>query len=274
MAQVVTRTRYPFRTAKSLSRAGGVRGRPDSSRRGAEPRPSHRLPLDVPTPGWFVPPARTMVAVLLLAAFGVGKLFSDNVRSRPGNDDAHHPEHLPGDGKGDPDGSGKPSPGNPVKGKPGTAPPFRVRVLTAGSTCLPHRGRCGGSPRPYTRTAPRRRLHHGLAVRRGRHRRHARLDLGGKLRIGEVGLVPGYAKTDPRARSTATPRTTGSRRCAGPSPTVDRVQKLDGSARDASCSAPDPAGGCRPVTLEVLSSVRGPRNTSPSARSSCRRAVG
>lgn len=230
--------------------------------------PSHRLPLDRPErPGWFVPALlATMVAVLLLAAFGIGKLFSDNVSSGSGNDDELTiPSIEPGNGKGDPDGSGKPSSGNPVKGKAWDGDTLPVSSLTAGSTCVLAPGTDAAGRRvPYTPdratdgdfTTAWRCAGDGIGVT-------LRLDLGGKVRIGEVGLVPGYAKTDPQSkvdRYAENNRLTKVRWTFSDGRSV--VQKLDGSAsRRELQRLRIPPVDATSVTLEVLSSVRGPRNT-------------
>ena len=89
------------------------------------------------------------------------------------------------------------------------------------------------------------------------------LNLSDTVRIGELGIVPGYAKTDPRSgadRYAQNNRLTKVRWSFPDGTSV--VQKLDGSKnnRDLQTMA-IPLVEANTVTLEVLESTSGKRNT-------------
>ncbi len=89
------------------------------------------------------------------------------------------------------------------------------------------------------------------------------LDLSGAQRVGEVGLVPGYAKTDPVSgadRYAENNRITRVRWTFGDGSTV--LQRLDGSAKDRSMQTIRvPVVRTGRVEVDVLATTRGPRNT-------------
>ncbi|MCW2848699.1 MAG: hypothetical protein JWR90_2673, partial [Marmoricola sp.] len=88
------------------------------------------------------------------------------------------------------------------------------------------------------------------------------LDLGRDVPIGQVGLIPGYAKTDPKSRAdryAENNRVTRVRWTIG-----DRVvvQKLSGKPDDRSLQLVRvPRTSTRTVGLEILAVAKGPRNT-------------
>jgi hypothetical protein len=89
------------------------------------------------------------------------------------------------------------------------------------------------------------------------------LHLGGAVEVGEVGLVPGYAKTDPVSganRYAENNRITAVRWTLGGGRTV--VQHLGGSAADRSLrTIRVPETRTDTITLQVLAVREGPRNT-------------
>jgi hypothetical protein len=89
------------------------------------------------------------------------------------------------------------------------------------------------------------------------------LTLPGQVEIGEVGLVPGYAKTDPRNgidRYAENNRLTKVRWTFPGGASF--VQTLDGSPDNRGMQTRRiPVTKAGEVTVEILESVRGPRNT-------------
>ena len=89
------------------------------------------------------------------------------------------------------------------------------------------------------------------------------LSLPERVRIGEVGLVPGYAKTDPRSgadRYAENNRITRVRWTFSDGTSI--VQRLDGSATNRELqSVRIPLTEADQVVIEVLASTRGSRNT-------------
>jgi hypothetical protein len=89
------------------------------------------------------------------------------------------------------------------------------------------------------------------------------LHLGGKVQVGEVGLIPGYAKTDPVSgadRYAENNRITRVRWTFGDGHSV--VQHLGGSAHDRSLrTVRVPKVTTDTVTLQVLAVREGPRDT-------------
>jgi hypothetical protein len=89
------------------------------------------------------------------------------------------------------------------------------------------------------------------------------LSLPDQVRVGEVGLVPGYAKTDPRSgadRYAENNRITRVRWTFSDGSSI--VQRLDGSATNRELQTVRiPLTEANQVVVEILDSVRGSRNT-------------
>ncbi|HET7735971.1 MAG TPA: hypothetical protein VFK52_08365 [Nocardioidaceae bacterium] len=213
--------------------------------------PTHRVEQEG-SPGWLLPAViGTCVLALVLGAYGLGRLFSDKSDNGTG---------APIAGEQTPDRRTGASRGNPWEGD--------VRALsglTAVASCvLP----------PGTDAAGRRVTYDAVnsvdedyttAWRCGGAGRGVRLtlELGRRVLLGELALVPGYAKTDPESgtdRYAENNRITKIRWTFANGRSV--VQTLDGSPveRDLQFLRIPPVE-TDSVTLEILESVPGPRNT-------------
>jgi hypothetical protein len=235
------------------------------------------LPYDAPThrddvatgrderPAWLVPALLAGLVVLLIAgAYGLGLLFSSSVEDADVASEEPDGVVLGEDGST----SGTPSKshdgGNPEQGRydgrtdaatiagaTGSceAPPSvdaagnRIRYAPANTYDgdLTTAWRCNGNGVGQTLT----------------------LSLPDRVRIGEVGLVPGYAKTDPRSgadRYAENNRITRVRWTFSDGTSI--VQRLDGSATNRELqSVRIPLTEANEVEVEVLASTRGARNT-------------
>ncbi|MGH3445941.1 MAG: NADase-type glycan-binding domain-containing protein, partial [Nocardioidaceae bacterium] len=230
-------------------------------------------------PGWLVPTILTGLAVLLLiAAYAVGKAFSDSVTDSAGSS---------GQGSlvmGGNVGSGQSGAGN------STGP--SVSKSTAGQndghTKAPDRGAyrgavsavsIGGATASCESPPAFDAAHHKVvyspgAVYDGNMSTAWRcngdgvgqtltLALPSTTTLGEVGLIPGYAKTDPRNgadRYAENDRITKVRWDFGSGHTV--VQHLDGSAHNRSLQTIRiPKVRTDRVVVHILASTPGPRHT-------------
>lgn len=216
-------------------------------------------------PAWLVPALLAGLVVLLIAgAYGLGLLFSSSV------DDADVVSEEPDGVVLGEDGATSATPGEPDKGdSPGDdryqgrteaasiggatasceAPPSvdaagnRIRYEPANTYDgdLSTAWRCNGDGAGQTLT----------------------LSLPEGVRIGEVGLVPGYAKTDPRSgadRYAENNRITRVRWTFADGTSI--VQRLDGSATNREMQTVRiPLTESSQVEIEVLASTPGARNT-------------
>ena len=170
----------------------------------AEPEPPPALePESLAEPrersAWLVPAVLAgLVVVLLLGAYVVGRVLSDNLASTPGAQ-----QEPDGVVLGPDDATATPSPGASQKpqAKKYQGPTETADISGATASCESPKGvglrRSPGALRPEQRL--RRRPHHRVAVRRDGSGEKLTVVLPDPTKIGEVGLVPGYAKTDVRS---------------------------------------------------------------------------
>jgi hypothetical protein len=249
--QPEARSEGPHEAQHETDRAHPHRGEPDGRSR----------------PGWLVPVLLAgLVVVLLLGAYGVGRVLSSSVGDA---DVATTPEpdgvevgDVPSKDDGSPEQ--KPSEGEEGAGR------YEGRVTSAAiggasASCqAPSSVDAGGNPVRY----PPRNMFDGDMSTAWRCNGNGigqtvTLTLPSRTRIGQVGLVPGYAKTDPRngADRYAENNRVTRVRWSFPDGTT-YVQSLDGSPDNRSLQTRRiPVVAAGEVTLEVLDSVRGPRNT-------------
>jgi hypothetical protein len=235
-----------------------------------DPKPSHRAQPrdDHDRPRWLVPVLLVgLVAVLLLGAYGVGRMFSTSVGDTdvsPGEPDgvqAGDTGSDSGDSSGDQaqDGEQAPRPDH-YQGAVRSA-----EITGASASCQsPSSVDAGGNPVSY----PPANLHDGNMATAWRCNgdgigETVTIALPGETPVGEVGLVPGYAKIDPRNgvdRYAENNRITKVRwTFTGGS---SFVQTLDGSPDNRSMQTLRiPVTVAEQVEIEILDSVGGPRNT-------------
>lgn len=218
-------------------------------------------------PGWFVPVLFVgLVVILVLGAYGIGRVLSSSV----GGADVAVPEPdgvSLGEG-GNASESGQPEPGAAETAEPGDGafegPVAAVTIGCATGSCqAPSSVDAAGNQVGYP---PENAFDGDLTTAWRCNGRGAgeslTLTLAEPGVIAEVGLVPGYAKTDPRNgvdRYAENNRITRVRWTFSDGSSV--VQRLDGSAgnRDLQTMRIKPAESDT-VVLEVLRSVRGSRN--------------
>ena len=216
-------------------------------------------------PGWWVPALLGgLVLLLVLGAYVIGRVFSSSV------DDADVSAEKPdgvvlgedGDGgaSGDqPAGEGEPAPGS-YRGRTETAVIGGATASCQSPDSVDAAGNKVGYPptSAYDGDLTTAWRCNGTGVGQA-----LTLTLAEPARVGEVGLVPGYAKTDPRSgvdRYAENNRITRVRWTFSDGSSV--VQRLDGSPTNRELqSTRVPATQSDQVVLEVLGSVRGPRNT-------------
>jgi hypothetical protein len=210
---------------------------------------------------WFLPAvAAAVVLVLVLGAYLVGRAFGGGDGSgSPGTTTANGRVVYAGD-------SSTASPGSPAvtTGKPWRGDVSTVHVLGVRATCTSRPGRdSAGDPVSY-RAENTVDGDESTAWRCPGHAIGERLvlRLGSRKAIGEVGLVPGYAKTDPAShidRYAQNNRITKVRWRIG-GITVD--QTLSGAKDDRSMQLLRiPRTTAARVTLEVVEVDPGPRDT-------------
>ncbi|MGN6574691.1 MAG: discoidin domain-containing protein [Nocardioides sp.] len=226
-----------------------------------EPAPRDR-------PGWLVPALLAgMVVLLLAAAYGAGTVFSSSVGDNTAADDEPDGIVMGEDGStsGSPEDDNSPQQAKSPEGQPYQGVTDAAAIGSADASCqAPSSVDAAGNPVRY----PASNAFDGdltTAWRCGGDGVGERLqiNLSDTVRIGELGIVPGYAKTDPRNgtdRYAENNRLTKVRWTFPDGTSV--VQKLDGSAdnRDMQTQA-IPLVEANVVTLEVLSSTKGKRNT-------------
>ncbi len=214
---------------------------------------------------WFVPLLLALLAALMiLGAYAIGRAFSGQVDEESGSSSATS-EQRAGVVTSAAPGS-KPQPVSrqkPAKGAwDGAVKPIGDVEAEAECTAKPSKDASG---RPVSYEAAN--LTDGIADTTWRCAGKAKsvtiaLTLPDKVAIGEVGLIPGYAKTDEKSgadRYAQNNRVTRVRWTIGD---TDVVQKLDGSAEDRSLRLMRvPRTETDEVTLEILKVKKGPRNT-------------
>lgn len=209
---------------------------------------------------WFVPVLLAGLAlVLVVAAYGVGKIFAGNVGSGTG---------APTAARSTPAASAAATP-RPTRSKPtkgaykGRVKPVQVRRAAAGCVAAPAVD-SSGHPVDYRpgnmidgdRTTAWR--CDGTAIGQ-----QVTLKLPGSVKVAEVGLVPGYAKTDEKSgvdRYAENNRITRVRWTLGDGRSY--TQTMSGDPKDRSMrTVRVPATTSDQITLQVLAVARGARNT-------------
>jgi hypothetical protein len=226
--------------------------------------PTHRDPEE-PTrqPKWLVPALLgAIVLALILSAYGVGKLFADD-DPESGSPSAENSLESPqATTPGTP--SKRPEP-TPVKGEAWDGPVRPLSGVRGTATCvLTPSVDAGGRRVTYT---PDKALDgdYTTAWRCAGNGRGVTitLSLSDTVRLAEVGIVPGYAKTDPVSgadRYAENNRITRVRWTFPDGRSI--VQRLDGAPGDRRMQTLRiPPTETNQVTLEVLASVAGPRDT-------------
>jgi hypothetical protein len=204
-----------------------------------------------------------LALLLVVAAYGMGKIFAGSVSDVDASSPADDGVAL-GDGSGgqgnDQSGGSKDQQREAYGGKVTAA-----AIGSAKASCQSESSvDAAGNPVSY----PPRNMYDGdltTAWRcdgRGSGERIV-LRLPAVTEIGQVGMVPGYAKTDARSgadRYAQNNRITRVRWRFGSGP--PQVQRLDGSAKNRSMQTIRiPATKTRRVVIEILGSKAGPRNT-------------
>jgi hypothetical protein len=215
-------------------------------------------------PAWLVPALLAgLVVVLLLGAYGIGRVVSGNLA---GTDVKQaEPDGVVIGEDGSTAGSGSAEPSNKPGGKPYAGTTDTAPIGGASATCQSGNGvDSAGNLVSYSpgnvydedMTTAWRCDGDGTG-------QQLTVDLAGKTRIGEVGLVPGYAKTDARSgidRYAENDRITRVRWVFDDGTTVE--QSFDAAVSNRSMqSMRIPVTRARKVVVEVLDSERGDRNT-------------
>lgn len=216
-------------------------------------------------PGWWVPALLGgLVLLLVLGAYGIGRVFSSSVGDADVSTEQPDGVVL---GDGGSDGSSGDQPAGQGEPGPGSYRGLTETAVIGGSTAscqAPASVDAAGNRVGY----PPASAHDGDLTTAWRCNgpgvgQVLTLTLAEPVRVGEVGLVPGYAKTDPRSgvdRYAENNRVTRVRWTFSDGSSV--VQRLDGSPTNRELqSTRVPATESDQVVLEVLASVRGPRDT-------------
>lgn len=278
-----------YRRAYERALRGGVEPEPEPDQAGAEPttriegyddlfaQEPVRRPYDEPThrnqvaprnderPAWLVPALLAGLVVLLIAgAYGLGLLFSSSVQ------DADVASEEP---DGVVLGEGGSEAAAPSKSDDGANPKAdRYDGRTDAATIGGASASCEAPPSVDAagnriRYAPANTYDDDLSTAWRCNGdgvgQSLTLSLPEQVRIGEVGLVPGYAKTDPRSgadRYAENNRITRVRWTFSDGSSI--VQRLDGSATNRELQTVRiPLTEANQVVVEVLASTRGSRNT-------------
>lgn len=206
-------------------------------------------------PGWLVPALLgSLILVLVFAAYVLGRLFSSSVDSPPaGNESLVMPRDTPGAVR------------STAQGKPWKGDVIPLSGLGASSGCVLSPGNdASGRKVRYT---PEQAVDGDFTTAwrcagdgRGTT---LRITLESTAEVAQVGLVPGYAKTDPQSgadRYAENNRITRVRWTFSDGSSV--IQRLDGSPTLRRLQTLRiPPVETDSVTLQVLTSVKGARNT-------------
>jgi hypothetical protein len=216
-------------------------------------------------PAWLVPALLAgAVVVLLLAAYGVGRVVSANLSSAtPAVQKT--PDGVVINEDGSTSSSSSPKPSRTPEGKKYTGPTSTAAVGGASATCESRPGvDSAGNPVRYKpsnvfdedMTTAWRCDGDGSGQK-------LTIDLADTTKIGQVGLVPGYAKTDARSgvdRYAENNRITKVRWEFDDGTSIE--QTFDPSVQNRSMqSMRIPVVKTSRVVVEILGSARGPRNT-------------
>jgi hypothetical protein len=216
-------------------------------------------------PGWWAPALLGgLVLLLVLSAYGIGRVFSSSVGDADVSTEEPDGVVLGDGGEQDGGGGGDDKPRNQQKGAyQGRTDQATIGGATA-SCQAPASVDAAGNEVAYPPTN----VYDGDLTTAWRCNgtgvgQSLTLTLAEAGRIGEVGLVPGYAKTDPRSgvdRYAENNRLTRVRWTFADGASM--VQRLDGSATNRELQTMRiPVTESDSVVLEVLASTRGPRNT-------------
>jgi hypothetical protein len=214
-------------------------------------------------PRWLVPAMLAVLALaLIIAAYAVGRAFSTSVSA-----DKSGPSKLVipsgGSGTGGPSG-GEPT-ANQKPGAPYTGPTDLADIAGATASCQAGDAFDAGGNKVSYQPGNVFDQDMSTAWRCGGdgHGEKLTLTLAKAMPIGEVGMVPGYAKTDPYD---GTDRYAQNDRITKVRWTFDDgrsfVQHLDGSAHNRRMQTMRvPVTTTRTITMTILDSTRGPLNT-------------
>jgi hypothetical protein len=210
---------------------------------------------------WFVPFLLALLAALLiLGAYALGRRFAEQVGSDATPD--AEPTVVTGEG-----GAGKGE--QPVTNqKPGTGAwagdVTALKGVRAEAQCTSKPGVDGGGAQ-VTYAAGN--LVDGVADTTWRCDGSAvgeriTFDLGGDVPIGQVGLIPGYAKTDEVSKADRFAENNRVTRVRWTIGTTRVVQRMSGSPKDRNLQLLRvPRTTADPVVLEILAVRKGPRDT-------------
>ena len=215
-------------------------------------------------PPWLVPALLAgAVLVLLLGAYGIGRLVSDSMNNASGAAKTPQKVVLGGDAASSP--SGSPSKTHKASGAPYGGQTEGAAVASASASCESAPGvDAAGNKVSY---APEN-VYDGDMSTAWRCDGNGvgdklTIELGDSIKVGQVGLIPGYAKLDPRTgenRYKENNRITKVRWTFSDGTVVE--QSFDPSPSKRSMQNKRiPVVKANRVVVEVLSSEQGPRNT-------------
>jgi hypothetical protein len=193
-----------------------------------------------------------LALVLILGAFGIGRLFADNAASSDTGADT--------DAGSESEGSGEEQAASPYKGAVRAVPIADARATCQAGSSVD----AAGNPTTYE---PARAVDKNLSTAwrcdgSGAGERFT-VTLPAETTVAEVGLVPGYAKTDPASgvdRYAENNRITKVRWRFDDGTTF--VQKMNGNPADRSMRTRRlPETATSQVVIEILASQPGARNT-------------
>ena len=214
-------------------------------------------------PAWLVPALLAGLVVLLIAgAYGLGLLFSNSVEDADVATGEPDGVVIGEDGSKSAEGS-PPSDGPGGRRYQGATEAVAVGTATGSCEAPPSVDAAGNRIRYAPVNSYDGDLSTAWRCNGDGVGQTLTLTLAEPAEIGEVGLVPGYAKTDPRSgadRYAENNRITRVRWTFSDGSTV--VQELDGSTTNRSLqSIRIPPVDSDTVSVEVLASAPGPRNT-------------
>jgi hypothetical protein len=210
---------------------------------------------------WFVPVLLALLALLLiLGAYAVGRRFADHVQDSSGSGDSQGVVTEEGGAHGTPQRVTNQRPGKDAwKGKVARLGDVHA---TVGCTSPPGVD-SGGAKVSYDAGN----LTDGVAATTWRCDGPATgqkitLDLGKAVPVGQVGLIPGYAKTDEKSKADRFAENNRITRVRWTIGETDVVQRMSGAADDRSLQLIRvPRTSTDTVVLQILAVRKGPRNT-------------
>jgi hypothetical protein len=209
-------------------------------------------------PAWLAPALLGALAlVLLLSAYGLGKVFSGSVSGANVSPPKSSGQLIPN--------SGQPTDTHPLKGARYHGPTQVAPIAGVSASCTAPQGvDAGGHKVSYTAS----KVYDGDMSTAWRCDgsgvgQKLTIDLPSTTGIGEVGLIPGYAKTDPTTganRYAQNNRITRVRWTFSDGASLDQTLNGSPKLRDMQ-SVRIPKTTADRVVIDILASVRGPRNT-------------